>query len=101
MSHRGNCHDNVLAESSSQHLKRERIKLKIYNSRQDANSDVFDYMDMFHTVNPRRGFNNQLPPVEFEKRCVLSLQGVENPVRFNTLLKALKTLRAPEPPHAK
>ncbi|MCK9700000.1 IS3 family transposase [Pseudomonas syringae] len=76
MSRRGNCHDNAVAESFFQLLKRERIKRKIYTSRQDARSDVFDYIEMFYSPKRRHGFNNQLSPVEFEKRYAMSLQGV-------------------------
>ncbi|RMT43008.1 ISPsy26, transposase orfB [Pseudomonas amygdali pv. myricae] len=76
MSRRGNCHDNAVAESFFQLLKRERIKRKIYTSRQDARSDVFDYIEMFYNPKRRHGFNNQLSPVEFEKRYAMSLQGV-------------------------
>ena len=43
MSRRGNCHDNTVAESFFQLLKRERIKRKIYATRDDARADVFDY----------------------------------------------------------
>ncbi|WP_153016989.1 IS3-like element ISPsy29 family transposase, partial [Pseudomonas amygdali] len=73
MSRRGNCHDNAVAESFFQLLKRERIKRKIYTSRQDARSDVFDYIEMFYNPKRRHGFNNQLSPVEFEKRYAMSL----------------------------
>ena len=76
MSRRGNCHDNAVAESFFQLLKRERIKRKIYTSRQDARSDVFDYIEMFYNAKRRHGFNNQLSPVEFEKRYAMSLQSV-------------------------
>ena len=76
MSRRGNCHDNAVAESFFQLLKRERIKRKIYNTRQDARSDVFDYIEMFYNAKRRHGFNNRLSPVEFEKRYAMSLQGV-------------------------
>lgn len=76
MSRRGNCHDNAVAESFFQLLKRERIKRKIYTMREDARSDVFDYIEMFYNVKRRHGFNNQLSPVEFEKRYAMSLQGV-------------------------
>ncbi|KWS52102.1 hypothetical protein AL056_11190 [Pseudomonas amygdali pv. morsprunorum] len=65
-----------MAESFFQLLKRERIKRKIYTSRQDARSDVFDYIEMFYNPKRRHGFNNQLSPVEFEKRYAMSLQGV-------------------------
>ncbi len=76
MSRRGNCHDNAVAESFFQLLKRERIKRKIHTSRQDARSDVFDCIEMFYNAKRRHGFNNQLSPVEFEKRYAMSLQGV-------------------------
>ncbi|WP_150758425.1 IS3 family transposase [Pseudomonas fluorescens] len=76
MSRRGNCHDNAVTESFFQLLKRERIKRKIYTTRQDARSDVFDYIEMFYNAKRRHGFNNQLSPVEFEKRYAMSLQGV-------------------------
>jgi putative transposase len=64
MSRRG--HDNAVAESFFQLLKRERIKRKIYSTRQDARADVFDYIEMFYNPKRRHGFNNQLSPVEFE-----------------------------------
>ncbi len=38
MSRRGNCHDNAVAESFFQLLKRERIKKKIYGTREEARS---------------------------------------------------------------
>ena len=42
MSRRGNCHDNAVAESFFQLLKRERIKRRIYVTREGAKSDVFN-----------------------------------------------------------
>jgi putative transposase len=36
MSRRGNCHDNAVAESFFQLLKRERVKRLIYSTRVDA-----------------------------------------------------------------
>ena len=71
-----NRHDNAVTESFFQLLKRERIKRKIYTTREDARSDVFDYLEMFCNAKRRHSFNNQLSPVEFEKRYVMSLQGV-------------------------
>jgi transposase InsO family protein len=63
MSRRGNCHDNAVAESFFQLLRRERIKRKIYSTREDARSDVFDYIEMFYNAKRRHGFNNQLSTV--------------------------------------
>ncbi|MCQ4323125.1 IS3 family transposase [Stutzerimonas stutzeri] len=76
MSRRGNCHDNAVAESFFQLLKRERIRRRIYSTRQDARADVFDYIEMFYNPKRRHGFNNQLSPVEFEKQHLLSLESV-------------------------
>lgn len=68
MSRHGNCHDNAVAESFFQLLKRERIKRKVYSNRDDARRDIFDYIEMFYNVKRRHGFNDQLSPVEYEKR---------------------------------
>ena len=76
MSRRGNCHGNAVAESFLQLLKRERIKIKIYTTRQDARGDVFDYIEMLYNPKRRQSFNNQMPQVAFEKRYTASLESV-------------------------
>lgn len=48
MSRRGNCHDNAVAESFFQLLKRERVKRTIYVTREKARADIFDYIEMFY-----------------------------------------------------
>ena len=68
MSRRGNCYDNAVAESFFQLLKRERIKRKIYIDREEARSDVFDYIEMFYNPKRRHGHNDRLSPIEFERR---------------------------------
>jgi putative transposase len=68
MSRRGNCHDNAVAESFFQLLKRERIKRKIYVTREAAKSDVFNYIEMFYNTRRQHGHNNGLSPVEFERQ---------------------------------
>lgn len=47
MSRRGNCHDNALAESFFQLLKRERLRRQIYATRDQARADVFNNIEMF------------------------------------------------------
>lgn len=76
MSRRGNCHDNAVAESFFQLLKRERIRRKIYSTRDEARADVFNYIEMFY--NPRRRHNTagDLSPVEFERRHFQRLKSV-------------------------
>lgn len=68
MSRRGNCHDNAVAESFFQLLKRERIRRRIYTTREEAKSDVFNYIEMFYNTRRQHGHNNGLSPVEFEKQ---------------------------------
>ncbi len=68
MSRRGNCHDNAVAESFFLLLKRERIKRKVYSTREDARTDIFEYIEMFYNAKRRHGSNNQLSPVEYEKQ---------------------------------
>jgi putative transposase len=41
MSRRGNCHDNAVAESFFQLLKRERIRRRIYATRDHSRADVW------------------------------------------------------------
>src|SRR5574342_128508 len=48
MSRRGNCWDNAVAESFFSSLKKERIKKRIYKTRDIAKSDVFDYIEAFY-----------------------------------------------------
>ncbi|WP_134020774.1 IS3 family transposase [Modicisalibacter xianhensis] len=76
MSRRGNCHDNAVAESFFQLLKRERIKRRVYPTREAARSDVFNYIEMFYNPRRRHGTSDDLSPVEYERRYFQSLTGV-------------------------
>ncbi len=64
MSRRGNCHDNTLAESFFQLLKRERIRRKIYKTRED----IFNYIELFCNSTRRHGTNGLLSPRQYEDR---------------------------------
>ncbi|MDT7482428.1 IS3 family transposase [Citrobacter portucalensis] len=76
MSRRGNCHDNAVAESFFQLLKRERIKKKIYGTREEARSDIFDYIEMFYNSKRRHGSSEQMSPTEYEKQYYQRLGSV-------------------------
>ena len=76
MSRRGNCHDNAVAESFFQLLKRERIKRRTYLTREAAGSDVFDYIAMFYNPRRRHSTSDDLSPVEYERRYTQSLADV-------------------------
>ena len=66
MSRRGNCHDNAVAESFFQLLKRERIKKRIYKNREEAKADIFDYVEMFYNVKRRHRACEDQPPAVYE-----------------------------------
>ncbi|MGX9315593.1 IS3 family transposase [Pantoea ananatis] len=76
MSRRGNCHDNAVAESFFQLLKRERIKKKIYGTREEARSDIFGYIEMFYNSKRRHGSSNQMSPTEYENQYYQRLGSV-------------------------
>lgn len=68
MSRRGNCHDNAVAESFFNLLKRERIRRKTYRTRDEARQDVFDYIEMFYNPKRKHVRSGMLSPVEFERQ---------------------------------
>lgn len=65
---RGNCHDNTVAESFFQRLKRERIRRRSYPSRDAARPDVFEYIEMFYNPKRKHTKNRMLSPLAFETR---------------------------------
>ena len=68
MSRRGNCHDNAVAESFFQLLKRERIRRRTCLTREAARQDVFEYIEMFYNPKRKHTNNGMLSPVDFEIR---------------------------------
>lgn len=76
MSRRGNCHDNACAESFFALLKRERIRRKIYHTREEGKADIFNYIELFYNSTRRHGNNNDLSPMEFERNYFVKQLGV-------------------------
>jgi len=76
MSRRGNCHDNAVAESFFNLLKRERIRRRTYKTREDARQDIFDYIEMFYNPKRKHARNGMLSPVEFERQQKMKQEGV-------------------------
>ncbi len=68
MSRRGNCHDNAVAESFFQLLKREKVRRRKYRTREEARRDVFEYIELFYNPKRKHTNNGMLSPVDFEKR---------------------------------
>ena len=76
MSRRGNCHDNAVAESFFNLLKRERIRRRTYKTRAEARQDVFDYIEMFYNPKRKHVRNGMLSPVDFERQHAMIAEGV-------------------------
>ncbi len=67
MSRKGNCWDNAVAESFFHTLKVELIQGRIYDTRQEAKTDIFDYIEVFYNRQRRHSYLGYLSPVDFEK----------------------------------
>lgn len=68
MSRRGDCHDNAVTENFFHLLKRERIKRRIYRTRDAARQDVFEYTEIFYNPKRKHTNNGMLSPVHFKAR---------------------------------
>jgi putative transposase len=69
MSRSGNVWDNAAMESFFSSLKTERIKAKVYRTRDAARADVFDYIERFYNTVRRHSTIGYLSPAEFEKQA--------------------------------
>ena len=67
MSRRGNCWDNAVVESFFSSLKKERIKKRIYKTRELARADVFDYIEVFYNRRRRHSHLGGVSPAAFEQ----------------------------------
>jgi putative transposase len=67
MSRRGNCWDNAVAESFFSSLKKERIRKRIYKTRDLARADVFDYIEVFYNRTRRHSHLGGVSPEAFER----------------------------------
>lgn len=67
MSRRGNCWDNAVAESFFSSLKSERVRKRIYKTRELARADVFDYIEVFYNRTRRHSHLGGVSPEAFER----------------------------------
>ena len=67
MSRRGNCWDNAVAESFFSSLKKERIRKRVYKTRDLARADVFDYIEVVYNKTRRHSHLGDVSPEAFER----------------------------------
>ena len=66
MSRRRNCWDNAVAESFFSRVKKERIKKRIYTTRDIATAEINDYMETFYNRTRRHSRLKGLSPEAFK-----------------------------------
>jgi putative transposase len=71
---RGNCHENAVAESFFDLLKRDWIRRRTYRTREEARHDVFDYIKIFYNLKRKR--NGMLLPIDYERQQKLKHESV-------------------------
>ncbi len=68
MSRKGNCYDNPVVESFFSSLKNELIHHRDYHTRDQARTEIFEYIDLFYN---RRGIHKSLDyetPLMYDRR---------------------------------
>ena len=66
MSRAGEVWDNSAMESFFSSLKTERTARKVYRTREQARSDVFDYIECFYNPRRRHSTIGYVSPIQFE-----------------------------------
>jgi len=66
MSRRANCWDNAVAQSFFPSLKKERIRKRIYKTRDLARADIFDYIEIFYNRPRRHSHIGEVSPEAFK-----------------------------------
>jgi putative transposase len=76
MSRPGNCWDNAVVESFFATLKTELIYHRRFQTRQEAKTEIFEYLEGFYNRQRRHSSLGYLSPVEFERQAEVVIQSV-------------------------
>ena len=68
MSRKGNCWDNSVAESFFGTLKQELVQWQNYQSRNEAQQDILNYIVMFYNSTRLHSYLDYASPNDFEKK---------------------------------
>ena len=72
MSRKGNCWDNACVESFFGTLKRELVSHRHYATREEAQQDIFEYIEVFYNRQRRHSTLGYDAPAEFEARTAVA-----------------------------
>lgn len=70
MSAKGCCWDNAVAESFFHTLKVELVHRTNYRTREQAKSEIFEYIEVFYNRKRRHSYLQGVTPLQFEMRLV-------------------------------
>ena len=70
MSRKGDCWDNAVVESFFGRLKQERVQWKHYQTRQEAQQDILDYITMFYNSTRLHSYLGYKSPNQFENEMM-------------------------------
>ena len=62
----GHCYDNAVAESFFSTLKNELVHEREYHTREEAQAEVFDFIEMFYNRQRLHQTLGYVSPVQFE-----------------------------------
>jgi transposase InsO family protein len=67
MSRKGNCWDNAVAESVFHTLNTELIHLEDFDTHEQTQTGVFEYIEVFYNRQRCRSANGSLAPLAYEE----------------------------------
>jgi putative transposase len=67
MSGTGNCYDNAIMETFFHTLKTELVYFERYETRSEAQTSIFEYIEVFYNRQRRHSSLNYKSPVDFER----------------------------------
>lgn len=68
MSRKGNCWDNAVAESFFHTLKTELIHHEDFQTREEAQQAIFEYIEVFYNRQRKHSNNRYLAPLKYEQK---------------------------------
>lgn len=68
MGRTGSCYDNAVTESFFHTFKTEHVYFTRFETRQDARTSIFDYLEVFYNRQRMHSTNNNLSPVKYEQQ---------------------------------
>ena len=67
-SRKGNPYDNALMESFYRTLKRELIQVSKFETPEQAQKEIFKYIELYYNVKRMHSSLNFLSPIQYEKQ---------------------------------